>query len=785
MADNPAPPGGETPAGSTSNGPPPLPTTLPARKSVGAKVLVMLSSVAKAPPPAGSATPAALPPTVPALRPPVLPKRITMSLTPKDPTLPPGGGADEVVLPPKTGAVTRVPVNRSTITRSITMPPVVTIAEAPAVVVPPVERKLPPPLPIPVPAPVVVKAPEPVLPPPPSEPQSLEAFNRSQAPAVVPAAPIVEPKDVVAPPGPFAPSTPTVPPLANEKEAAPKLPPPQMPPESPRVEAPPMVNLKSVPGTGGPVRLPAPPSRTPKGKVLESIETRKLEIPTVPPTVPVPGAPVKGASPTTPVPPLTPPGAKRKSLPSFLFARSPRPNAKLAAPVKPGAAKAAPATPAAPAAAPISSPAPVAAAALAAVATAATVAAVTATPPPATPIVPGAAGGKTPITRNERIRRKRLMGDIAFYVLFAVSMVLLYFGTLYFTQQTRIEGQAIPPEGMKLGNEAWIVGDFRELASGIADDLAAERAPKLVEIQEKQQHVQSAQADIAAREERIRLLQDQVQSAKDEIAATIKQARDASQAVWDGPGAQLEAEYNAKLDELQQTIANRARALKLNYQPDNTYHSPEVWANAYRLALYETPPGVDGVKEHTWLEAQLKAWRDFTKTIDDRQNQLRQQAAQIQLSPTAKVTDLNGKIDELRQRITATQAEEDPLKAELQEAQADLSEVQASESGLDAKYYKQLYALPESNVTKRLPIAPNGRFSWPHVEKDSAFAAGDPIHHYWIFVRAVRPDGRQFWAMNHFDVEKNHPLLMTIEPTTFVSTKKILRPDLSPDEQEQ
>ncbi|HEY0257563.1 MAG TPA: hypothetical protein VGC39_08985, partial [Candidatus Methylacidiphilales bacterium] len=203
------------------------------------------------------------------------------------------------------------------------------------------------------------------------------------------------------------------------------------------------------------------------------------------------------------------------------------------------------------------------------------------------------------------------------------------------------------------------------------------------------------------------------------------------------------------------------------------------------LALYDMPSGVDSAKEHQWLEDQMKQWRDFTKSVDDRQKQLREQAAQLQLATTPKVSDLNRRIEELQGRIDSTLAEEEPLKTELQQSQLDLTKAQAMEAGLDQVRYKQLYSLPESTITKHLPIAPNGRFSWRHVEKDNPFAEGEKTHRYYLLVRAVRSDGRQYWAFLHLVLTENDTLPIQIEPSDFISTKAILRPDLSPEEQQQ
>ena len=396
--------------------------------------------------------------------------------------------------------------------------------------------------------------------------------------------------------------------------------------------------------------------------------------------------------------------------------------------------------------------------------------------------VPAPAKAPIPKTRAERAQQRRFTETIIFYVVLAVSMALLFFACLYFGRDTRVEGQVIPPPGMTLNKEVWIVTDFSSLASGIAEDLAQERTPIMQEIQERQEHVQRAQADVASREERIRLIQEQISAAKEEINSIAKKSRDATQQIWDGEGAAIENEYQSHFDQLKKAIADRAKSLNLKYQPDDSYQSPEVWANAYRLALYDVPAGVDGVKEHQWLADEMKQWRDFLKTLDVRKEQLREKAAQLKLAPAPRITDLNTKIDALGQRIDSTAAEEVPLKAELQQAQADLVQAQAADAGLDDKYYKQLYSLPGEAVTKHIPLATNGRFTWVD---DNVFAEGEREHRYWIFVRASRADGRQYWALHHFSIGQNQTLELIIEPTGFISTKAILRPNLSPEEQEQ
>ena len=389
-----------------------------------------------------------------------------------------------------------------------------------------------------------------------------------------------------------------------------------------------------------------------------------------------------------------------------------------------------------------------------------------------------------PLTRAERARRRRIVELVIFYcVIVPIAGVLLYLGTAYVSNETRVEGQVIPPDGMTLNNEVYIVNDFRDLASGVAEDLARERAPLEQEIQEREEHVQRAEADVASREERIRLIQEQIAADKDEIDGIVKQARDATQQIWNGPGAEIDADYTARMNQLQEAIAARAKSLKLPYQPDPEYNSPEVWANAYRLALYDCPAGIDSVKEHDWLSDQMKQWRDFEKSLDDRKEKLREKAAEIKVAPAPKIADINDKIDDLQQRIDSTTAEEVPLKAELDQARADLVSAQAADAGLDDKYYKQLYVLPGEAAATHIPLATNGRFSW--TVEDKVFGSGVTEHRYWIFACATRTDGRQSWMLGHFNIERSHKMGFMIEPKDFISTKAILRPNLSPDEQAQ
>jgi hypothetical protein len=517
--------------------------TLPSgRKSPNGRIVVKLSSVAKTPPPVAleSSSVTAPPKQLPALssstsRGGILPAKETAAsqrrVLPGTSNLPQLNRTVEVKLPPKSGVLPKL--------TSLASMPVTPAGLKPPPVIPPITpvgRSTPPPLPVKrltsvaeaerIAAERFPSAPSqsdssmsketapPERPPgwkhlqpgelPQASPQSPEVFNRSQAsekekgqarpplnpppqlgtPVLLPGSGPIEGKGLVRPP-----------PLPTSKSAVLLAPPHETKP-APALVVPPLANNVPPPPVEK-LRLPPVLHETPRDKTQGVARTD------TPPPLPLiqenktPVAPLHAS-----VLPAHAREAEKHVLPSKIDKKPMFPQ---------------PSVSAAPAAAAVPSPAP---AGLSGSKSAdkpplptsrsKTYASPAKAAPTGASSVPPEAGAeaKTLSPRTVRSRKRKLVGTIVFYlILLPLVSALLFFLGVHFSSETRVEGQVIPPSGMLLSNEVWIVSDFRELASGIADDLAAERAPKLQEIQERQDHVQRAQADIAAREERIRLLQ--------------------------------------------------------------------------------------------------------------------------------------------------------------------------------------------------------------------------------------------------------------------------------------
>ena len=183
--------------------------------------------------------------------------------------------------------------------------------------------------------------------------------------------------------------------------------------------------------------------------------------------------------------------------------------------------------------------------------------------------------------------------------------------------------------------------DFRDLASGIASDLAGDRLIVMQDMQEKLGHVHRAQRRRgSARGAASDLLKDKIQADNDEQchagqAGARRLPADLGRAGRPARGPIIRR--TARGSEPGHR-ATRARPIALQYQPDPNFFSPEVWANAYRLALYEVPEGRrHGQGTDVARSAQMKDWHDFTKSMDlKQQNELREQASPAQAGARAQ-----------------------------------------------------------------------------------------------------------------------------------------------------
>ena len=186
-----------------------------------------------------------------------------------------------------------------------------------------------------------------------------------------------------------------------------------------------------------------------------------------------------------------------------------------------------------------------------------------------------------------------------------------------------------------------------------------------------------------------------------------------SQKVWTDAGAVLESEYTSKLNSLKGMIQRRAAELHLPYEPTTEFESPEIWVNAYRLALYDAPDNIDAGKERMWVEARLNEWKTYEADWNKRQADLKKEVERIQATPKDKIEDVNRRVARLNLRIEETEAEMAPIQNELDGNQKMLDQLAEQDRALDRPYYEMLLSTPDKNKLYTLHVdKPTGQFSW-------------------------------------------------------------------------
>lgn len=365
----------------------------------------------------------------------------------------------------------------------------------------------------------------------------------------------------------------------------------------------------------------------------------------------------------------------------------------------------------------------------------------------------------------------RIVVAVAVRLLILAAMVGLGFYSYYQLRETRLDGFVNLPPGFEL-KRVCLVRDFREDVLNLAEELAMARAPISSDIDQLDAVVSRSRSDVAGREERLRLLRDEVEKADKDILGVMKDANDAGNKIWAGPGAVLDTEYAQKKDEFHKKIVDRAAALKINYVDNTDFHDPEVWVNAFRLALYDVPKGINTAQEREWAEKELTGWKKYVESYQQRMAAFKKQVEDIQTSPKGRIGEINQRIADLNQRISETELELEPIRQELKQGQASLEKLKTEQAGLEAPFYKQVLEAPDGSLLLKLSFdAATNRFSWRDINRDSQFPPGE----YNLWVSVLAKDGQEYWSFVSINLYEYCTTQVIIQPGALVSVQNILR----------
>ncbi len=395
------------------------------------------------------------------------------------------------------------------------------------------------------------------------------------------------------------------------------------------------------------------------------------------------------------------------------------------------------------------------------------------------PVAPAA--GNKPAVKRAQPAWLRITIAVVVRVFIVAAILGLGYYTFQQLRETRLEGFVNLPKGYQL-KKVSIVRDFRSDVFNLVEELSLTRAPIHTDIEQLQDVVSRGNADIAGREERLRLLREEIETAEKEIVSVTQEARKAGDKIWTGPGVALDGEYEKKKTDFHKIIVDRATQLKLNYNENTDILDPEVWVNAFRLSLYSVPKGVNSGAEREWAEKQLAEWKKYQEEYRGKIAALKKQIEDIQTSPQARITENNQRIAELKQRIAETEQELEPIRQELKTNLAALDKLKDDQAGLDAPFYKQVLDVPEGAVLRNLTIDPaTNRFSWREINKDPQYQPAEDVPgNYYLWVRAVSPQGGEYWSFVHFSLYYYRTTQLIIQPGALLSVRKILESSAPP-----
>ncbi len=345
----------------------------------------------------------------------------------------------------------------------------------------------------------------------------------------------------------------------------------------------------------------------------------------------------------------------------------------------------------------------------------------------------------------------------------------LGYGVYQSLRQSQVQG-ALSAPGYELPPQIMLVRDFSDDLKSLHDEYQLARQPYLDELKNKQDTMKQVQSDLTGLEERERLLQQEINNARSEITTIIAKGQEDAQKVWQSNGNSMESEYNQKLQEFENKIKERATQLGLDYQYDPSIRSPEVWVNAFRLALYNPPKAVKTADERAWVEGELKEWTDYEKSQDDKRQALKAQVDTIHKTIAPKVAETDDRVSHLQARIASTEEEATPLRTELEAVTGQVADAKSLVDAETKKYFGQLYEIPTHNVLDKLPLEPEGRWEMTHLEQNPKYQPGGK-YLMWI---TLKKDGQDYWALVPFSPVQDSLLKILISDKAFVRTGSLL-----------
>ena len=335
-------------------------------------------------------------------------------------------------------------------------------------------------------------------------------------------------------------------------------------------------------------------------------------------------------------------------------------------------------------------------------------------------------------------------------------------------RETKLVGK-FSVSNLRLDKKIYIVNNFSSDVRVLASEYKERLQPVRDQIKDREEVVRRARGDVTSIEERIRIVDQERGTIQKEIDLQMEAGKSFQKRIWDTEGVTIEKEYDKQLDLFQKGVQERVKGLQIKWEPGEL-RSPEVWANAFRLGLYDAPKAVKNVVEREWIEKELQKWRDFEKKWEVGKENIRDRIDQNQEKINEKVISLKDRAQILEIKIGEANQELSPLKTELVRAEGELKESQDEEKSFLDYYYKQILELPEKNIRMTIDLRADNTFTWGRIHENKAFPAGN----YLLYIKGKKGD-EDCWTMIEFPLIDFHKTEIEVTQSAFVSLLDYLK----------
>jgi hypothetical protein len=319
--------------------------------------------------------------------------------------------------------------------------------------------------------------------------------------------------------------------------------------------------------------------------------------------------------------------------------------------------------------------------------------------------------------------------------------------------------------------KVYLVGDFSGDLRAVQQEFRSAGEPFEEEVRMREEALHRVESDLAGLQERLELLRREKTNVEGELRKVISENEEKERRIWEGEGVALERRRKAKLAELERVIRSRAEGLHLALElRQDAPKDPEVWVNAFRLALYRAPAGVQVTQERQWAEGILEDWHKFQAAHQKEKEALAARLEQTRTGIRDRVSAALSRIRELERRIRETEEECKPVEREREADAISLEEARARRTSVHGSYAQSMLRIPERYVIGQLFRTGDGRYRWVGWDQDPRSA----IRHWYLWVKTGK--GRQeYWALVRLPLERFTKVVLVFKPESFLPVSELLQ----------